>query len=78
MLNFNANFVIETNATDVEVGTVLILHDGPVACISKMLNSAQYNYYTMDHELLAIVLACKKYCPYLDSKKNVVLTDYKP
>ena len=73
-----ANFVVETDASDVAVGAVLMQHDWPVAFMSKALNSAQCNYHTTDHELLAIVLACKRWHPYLDGKKTVVLTDHKP
>ena len=59
MPDFNANFVVETNASDVAVGAVLMQHDRPVAFMSKALNSAQCNYHTTDRELLAIVLAYK-------------------
>ena len=78
MLNFDTDFVIETNASDVAVGAVLIQYNQPVSFISKVLNSAQCNYYTTNHKLLAIMLACKTWCFYLDGKKIVVLTDYKP
>ena len=78
MPDFDANFVAETNASDMAAGAVLINHDQPVAFISKALKSAQYNYCTIDHKLLAIMLAFKRWHPYLDSKKTVVLTDHKP
>ena len=42
------------------------------------MNSAERNYSTGDRELLAIVAACKRWRPYLDGKRNVVLTDHKP
>ena len=48
MPDFNADFVVETTARDVAVGAVLIQYDWLVAFISKVLNSAQYNYYTTD------------------------------
>ena len=32
----------------------------------------------MDHTLLAIVLACKRWHSYLDGKKTIMLTDCKP
>ena len=60
MPDFDANFVVETDASDVAVGAVLMQHDRPVAFMSKALNSAQRNYHTTDRELLAIVLACKR------------------
>ena len=77
MPNFNANFVVETNASDVAVGAVLMQYDWPVAFISKSLNSAQCNYHTKDCKFLAIVLACKIWHLYLNGKKTVALTDHK-
>ena len=41
--NFDANFVFETDASNVVVGSVLMQHDWPVAFISKVLNSVQCN-----------------------------------
>ena len=78
MPDFDANFVVETDASDVAVGAVLMQHDQPVAFMSKAFNSAQCNYHTTDCELPAIVLACKRWHPYLDGKKTVVLIDHKP
>ena len=78
MPDSDASFVVETDASDVVVGAVLMQYDQPVAFISKALNSAQHNYHTMDHDLLAIVLACKRWRPYLDGKKTIVLIDHKP
>ena len=78
MPDFDANFVVETDAGDMAVGAVLMQHDWLVAFMPKALNSAQCNYYTIDHELLAIVLACKRWHFYLDGKKTVVLIDHKP
>ena len=78
MPNFDANSVVETNASDMEVGAVLMQHNQPVAFISKALNSAQHNFHNMDFKLLAIVLACKRCHSYHDGKKTILLTDYKP
>ena len=76
--DFDANFVVETNASNVAVDAVLIQHNWPVAFILKVLNSTQHNYHTIDHELLAIMLVCRRLYPYLDGIKTVVLTDHKP
>ena len=60
MHNFDANFVVETNTSDMVAIAVLIQHDWPVAFTFKVINSAQWNYHAMDHELLEIVLLCKR------------------
>ena len=39
MPNFDANFMAETNASDIVIGAVLVQHNWPVACMSKVLNS---------------------------------------
>ena len=78
MPDFYANFVVETDASDVAVGAVLMQYEQPVAFMSKALNSAQCNYHTTDFKLPAIVVAFKRWHPYLDGKKTVVLTDHKP
>ena len=57
MPDFDADFVIKTYASDVALRAVLIQHDWSVTFMSKMLNSAQCNYHTIDHKLLAIRLA---------------------
>lgn len=76
--NFERDFTIETDASDVAVGAVLMQDGHPVAYLSKSLNAAQRNYHTTDRELLAIVTACKHWRPYLDGRKTVVITDHKP
>ena len=78
MPDFDANSVVEIDTSDVAVVTELIQHDQPVAFISKALNSAQCNHNTMDCKFLVIVLACKRWHPYQDGKKTVVLIDHKP
>ena len=78
MPNFDANFVVENDDSDVAVGLVLMQHNWPVPFMLKSLNSAQCNYQTMDHKLLTILLACKRWYLYLDGKKTIVLLDHKP
>ena len=60
------------------VVAVLMQHDPLVAFIPNVPNSAQYSYYTIDHKLLSIVHACKRWHPYLDGKMTVKLIDPKP
>ena len=76
--NFNANFMVKIDESDVAIGAVLMKHYWPVAFILKVLNYEQYNYYTINNELLAFVLSCKRWFSYVDCKNTVVLTDHKP
>ena len=78
MPDFDANFMVDYDSSDVGVGAVLMQYYWPAACISKVLNSMQCNYNTTNLKLLAIVLTCKIWHPYLDSKKTILLTDHKP
>ena len=78
MLYFNANFIVETNASGGAVGAVLMQYNWLVALMSKMLNFLQCNYHTMDCKLLVIVHVCKRWHFYLDGKKIIVVANYKP
>ena len=50
----------------------------PVAYYSKKLTGAPQNYATHECELLAIIVAIKKWWPYIDGKHTQVLTDHWP
>ena len=50
----------------------------PVAYYSKKLTGAPCNYATHERELLAIVIAVKKWRPYLDGKCTRIVTDHRP
>ena len=78
ILDFNANFIVETNASVGTVGVVLMQYNWLVALMSKILNFSQCNYHTMDCKLLAIVHACKRWHSYLDFKKTIVVANFKP
>ena len=43
---------------------------------SKTLNEAQFNYATIEKELLAIVFAFDKFRPYLIGNKSIVFMDH--
>ncbi|XP_070029736.1 uncharacterized protein [Nicotiana sylvestris] len=68
------------HASDVAIGAILgkcinkIFH--LVYYASKIMNSAQVNYTIMEKELLAVVFAIEKFCPYLMGAKVIVHTDH--
>lgn len=80
--DFNKPFRLESDASLIGAGCVLAQHDEeankwrPVAFASWLFNSAQRNYSTTDRELLAIVLAARKFRPFLFGRTFTVLSDH--
>ena len=71
-----------TDASNVGIGAVLQQSIGgttkPVAFFSRKLSPTEQNYSTLDIELLALLLAVKRFRPYLHGKCTAVLTDHQP
>lgn len=63
--NLSETFVLQSDASDVGVGSVLLQYeDGvkkPVAYASKRLSKSQLNYSTIEKECYAIVRAVQKF-----------------
>lgn len=80
--DFNKEFVVTTDASNLAIGAVLsqgnIGSDKPIAYASRTLNSSEINYSTIEKELLAIVWATKYFRPYLFGRKFQIVTDHKP
>ena len=78
----NALTNIMTDASNSAVGAVLQQYvDGqwqPISFFSKKLQPAETRYSTFDRELLAIYLAIKHFCYFLEGRTFHVLTDHKP
>lgn len=80
--DFNREFVLTTDASNLAIGAVLsqgpIGSDKPIAYASRTLNDSETNYSTIEKELLAIVWATKYFRPYLFGRKFKIVTDHKP
>lgn len=80
--DFSKPFILTTDASGYAVGGVLsqgtIGKDLPVAYTSRILNSAEQKYSTIEKECLAIVYCVSHFRPYLYGKIFTIVTDHKP
>ena len=81
--DFSRTFWVQTNASNLVIGAVLLQQDHtnewrPIAYISRALTNAEQNYSTTEKELLAVVWAFQKFHPYLHGTTVQVETDHQP
>lgn len=79
--DFSKTFYVQCDASDVGIGAVLFQEDDdgiehPIAYFSKKLSAAQKNYSVTERECLAVVSAIKRFRPYIELMKFVVITDH--
>jgi hypothetical protein len=75
--DFSRPFVVETDASKMGIGTVLMQNDHPVAYLSKALCPKNQALSTYEKECLAILLAVDKWRPYLQQHEFTMRTDQK-
>ena len=75
--DFNAPFEIHTDASKLQLGTVISQRDKPIVFYSRKMNSAQQNYTTTEKELLSIVENLKEFRNILLGHQITVYTDHK-
>lgn len=72
-------FILQTDASGVGLGATLYQMDGEqrriIANISTSLNNTERSYSSNEKECFAVVWACKRFRPYLESKKFTLRTD---
>lgn len=75
--NFNKPFVIHTDASDYQLGSVISQDNKPIAFYSRKLSPTQTQYTTTERELLAIVETLKEFSNILLGHEIKVYTDNK-
>jgi hypothetical protein len=75
--NFAKPFSIETDASEADVGAVLMQDGHPLAFFSKALGAKSRGLSTYEKEFMAILLAVQLWRPYLQFQEFVIFTDQK-
>ena len=75
--DFNRPFDIHTDASDVQLSSVISQNGRPIAFYSRKLNPAQTRYTTTERELLAIVETLKEFRNILLGQQITIHTDHK-
>lgn len=73
--NFNEPFLIETDASGVGMGAVLMQRGHPIAYISKAFSKKNAMLSAYERELLAVVFAIRKWQHYLMLRQFAIRTD---
>lgn len=79
--NYAKPFIVQCDASQCGVGALLAQADEngderPISYMSHKLNKAQRNYTVTELECLAVVLAIKKFRPYIEGQDFKVVTDH--
>ena len=75
--NFQEVFEIETDASDVGVGAVLMQKGQPIAFLSKALGETHKHLSIYEKEFLVLIMVVDKWRPYLQRNEFVIKTDHK-
>lgn len=73
--NFNKPFTVETDASAVGIGAVLMQEGHPIAYYSKALGQKAQALSTYEKKCLALIMAITKWKSYLQHKEFTILTD---
>lgn len=75
--DYSLPFTIETDASDLGVGAVLMQKGRPMTFLSKELSKKHQDLSTYEKELWAIVLATQKWNTYLQDNQFIIKTEHR-
>jgi len=75
--NFEEIFEVETDASDVGIGAVLMQKGQPIAFLRKALGESHKHMSIYEKEFLALIMAVEKWRQYLQRQEFVIRTDHK-
>jgi hypothetical protein len=73
---FDIPFIVETDACDIGMGTVLMQEGRPIVFLSKALGEKNKHLSIYEKEFLALILAVDKWRPYLQRDPFIIRTDH--
>ena len=77
LLDFQAQFTVETDACIDGIGAVLMQNGQPIAYLSKALGEKHKQLSIYEKEFLALIMAVEKWRHYLQRQEFVILTDHR-
>jgi len=75
--DFTKPFTVETDACEDGIGAVLLQNFQPIAFLSKALGQKHKAMSIYEKEFLALIMAVKRWRPYLQLQEFVIVTDHK-
>ena len=72
------DIIIETDASQKGIGCALFQEGRPIAYASKSLNQYEKEYWQIEKELYAILVACQKFEQYIYGKMVTIYSDHEP
>ena len=78
LLDLRHPFEIQMDASDYDMGAILMQHGKPISFHSEIFNGPMTNYPIYDKELYTLVKSVKKWKHYLMGKETIIHTNHKP
>lgn len=75
--DFSKSFVIETDASDIGMGAVLMQEGYPISFLSKPFRQRNQALSTYEKECMALIMAIEKWRPYLHGQSFIIKTDHR-